>query len=195
MPWLRSSHNVAGALFGNWSLSGLLLVQSGNPFSILAFNGCENFFSSSSLNQTSAQEQGSLTQPPCIANPVGQYTADSTGSVSQIQNSFHFNASGFTTNATFYDPPTGVGDLPIRGFHGPVASSLDLSLQKRFRFGERRSLQLRLEGVNILNHTSLFIPDQYPDGNPQCNEPSIGSQCVVPFIEPRRLQILAMFSF
>ena len=41
-------------------------------------------------------------------------------------------------------------------FRAPGAFNLDLSLSKRFRFGDRYALQLRFEAFNVLNHANLF---------------------------------------
>ena len=41
-------------------------------------------------------------------------------------------------------------------FRAPGAFNLDLSLSKRFRFGDHYALQLRFEAFNVLNHANLF---------------------------------------
>ena len=41
-------------------------------------------------------------------------------------------------------------------FRGPGAWNVDLSLNKRFRFGDHYALQLRLEAYNVFNHANMY---------------------------------------
>jgi hypothetical protein len=45
-------------------------------------------------------------------------------------------------------------------FYGPWSFDLDLSLQKTVHISERQSVEIRMEGVNILNHPSFWSGDQ-----------------------------------
>jgi hypothetical protein len=42
-------------------------------------------------------------------------------------------------------------------FRGPGAWNVDLSLSKRFRFGDRYALQLRVEAYNVFNHANMYV--------------------------------------
>ena len=39
----------------------------------------------------------------------------------------------------------------------PGAWNLDLSLCKRFRFGDHNAMQLRFEAYNMFNHANMFV--------------------------------------
>jgi hypothetical protein len=59
-----------------------------------------------------------------------------------------------TGNSDFGPYPS---DMTERGaFRGPGAWNLDLSLSKRFRFGDRYAVQLRVEAYNVFNHANMF---------------------------------------
>jgi hypothetical protein len=65
--------------------------------------------------------------------------------------------------SAFERPPLGqLGDAPrtLDGARGPWAQSFDLSLQKNFRIGEKRRLQLRVDALNALNHPIFTV---YPN--------------------------------
>jgi hypothetical protein len=54
------------------------------------------------------------------------------------------------------DRPAGVGRNTGRGFD---YASLDLRLSRRFRFGERTTLETIVEGFNVLNRANLQLPN------------------------------------
>jgi hypothetical protein len=45
-------------------------------------------------------------------------------------------------------------------FYGPWSFDLDASIQKTFRITERQSVEVRMEGVNVLNHPTFYVGDQ-----------------------------------
>jgi hypothetical protein len=53
-----------------------------------------------------------------------------------------------------------LGTLQRRMFSGPWSFDLDASVQKRVYFTDRQSLELRVEGVNVLNHPTFWSGDQ-----------------------------------
>jgi hypothetical protein len=61
----------------------------------------------------------------------------------------------------FYNPAAGtIGTLQRRAFSGPWSFDLDASIQKVIRITERQSLEIRMEGVNVLNHPTFYSGDQ-----------------------------------
>jgi hypothetical protein len=61
----------------------------------------------------------------------------------------------------FYNPVAGtIGALQKRMFSGPWSFDLDGSLQKTIRIKEGHSIEIRMEGVNVLNHPSFYVGDQ-----------------------------------
>ena len=65
------------------------------------------------------------------------------------------------TGQIFSNPTAGnLGDLQRRLLSGPASFDVDLSIQRHFRITERQTLEIRMEGVNILNHPTFYSGDQ-----------------------------------
>ena len=72
----------------------------------------------------------------------------------------------FLNPAAFTAPAPGTfGDLPRNALVGPSFKQLDMIFNKRFRFGERYSIELRTEIFNILNKANFSNPPSVL-GNP-----------------------------
>jgi hypothetical protein len=132
-------NGAARALFGGWSLSGIVTIQSGNPFSILSgYATVDNL--TASLN-----------------------TADLAGSLPSFgvtKNGYPSYFSSAAVNA-FADPAAGhLGYLQQREFSGPWVSDIDLGIQKTVRLTEHQRIEIRGEALNVLNHASWLIGDQ-----------------------------------
>ena len=133
--------------------------QSGAPFSILSGYGTLNradggrsYYNTAdtalNMSQLSSIVQFQMTgNGPTMIAKSALNPADSTGT----------NYTG----QVFSNPTAGnLGTLQRRMFSGPWSFDLDASLQRSFRITERQSLQLRMEGVNVLNHPSFYVGDQ-----------------------------------
>jgi hypothetical protein len=97
----------------------------------------------------------------------------------------YFHTADFSMNAL--GTP---GTAKRRFFYGPGADNYDMALAKIVKLSEMKSLLLRIEGFNVLNHTQFNGPTAV-DGN-------IGSTTfgnVVSAAPPRILQAAAKFSF
>jgi hypothetical protein len=97
-------------------------------------------------------------------------------------------AGAFTSVST----PT--GNLPRGYFHGPGTKTWDASIFKTFSFTERYKMELRLEGINVLNHPLW----QNPSGgvgswNFGLLGPSKGDS--TRFSSERHVQLVARFTF
>jgi hypothetical protein len=82
----------------------------------------------------------------------------------------------------------GLGTLQRRMFSGPWSFDLDMSLQRKFRITERQSIELRMEGTNILNHPTFYVGDQNINST---TFGVIGST----FNPPRVMQFAARYQF
>lgn len=119
-----------GALTNGWEFTGILTLQTGQPFSVLT--GLDN----------SRTGEGN-DRPNVVSNPnAGPHTVEEW-----------FNTAAFVPNdiLTFGDAGRNIVTGP--GFH-----DLDFSLIKNTRFGERTNLQFRAEFFNIFNHPNFAIP-------------------------------------
>jgi hypothetical protein len=82
------------------------------------------------------------------------------------------------------------GNAARNSLIGPGINTFDGSLRKVFEMGERRSLQVRAEFFNMMNHPNFAQPDPYVDDGP-------GSSGVITdtAISMRQIQLGAKFNF
>ncbi len=117
-----------GALVKDWTISGNVTFHSGNPLTAIA---------GGNLSQVAGTAVASTVR------------ADSTGLPVEIDGML-FNIAAFTL------PPAGEwGDAGRNTIPGPDLFSLNGSLGRIFRLGERRSVDLQLQAQNLLNHVTI----------------------------------------
>jgi hypothetical protein len=101
------------------------------------------------------------------------------------------NGQPYFNTSLFSLPPLGsAGTAARRLFYGPGMENFDIALSKNLRFGESRSLQLRLETFNTFNHAQFFGPATV---NGEITSAAFGQ--VVSADAPRLVQLGAKFSF
>lgn len=117
--------------------------------------------------------------------PVGDYT------IRIEKEGFETLERGFDRNddTNNNDRPIGVGRNTGRGFD---LSSLDLRLSKKFTFGETRSLELLVEGFNVLNRSNFTVPNNVY-GTGVAPLPSFGRPTQA--FDPRQIQLGFRFAF
>jgi hypothetical protein len=147
LPFARgtSSAGLASRIFGGWSLSGVLIAQSGAPFSLLSTLGTFNTEQDSAQNTLSTViNSGQIEQYFGVKKSPG-------GTVSFV------NAPA----GVFFEPNPGqVGTLQRRMFTGPNAFNLDLGIRKVITVTERARMELRAESLNLLNNENWLVNDQ-----------------------------------
>lgn len=192
--WL-SGDGLSNVLVGGWQISGILALQSGEPFSIISGRGTFNrVFRSgfnTALSDLSASEIqkmiGVFKQPdgrifwidPKVINPT---TGRGVGADNLD------NSAGFA-GQVFFNPGVGeVGNLPIMAFDGPRSFRLDLALSKRTRIAGRYNFELKGEAFNVTNSVSFNM------GNTNINESDFG-QITGVVVGSRVVQLSARFDF
>ncbi len=117
-----------GALLKDWTITNTFNLRSGNPLTATV---------GGNLSQVSGT---------AVSNTV---RADATG--------LAIDATGGAFNtAAFAQPAAGTwGDAGRNTIPGPAVFSMDSSLGRVFRFGERRSADLQFQSTNILNHVTI----------------------------------------
>lgn len=123
--------NLMNEAVGGWQVSGTILAQSGNPFTV-----------TTNTNNTFSGGTGESQFPNVTGSIGGPRTT----------------AEWFNT-AAFSQPANGVfGNSGRNTLVGPRLTVLNLSLSKSINFTERVHLQLQANFVNALNHPSLANP-------------------------------------
>ena len=126
---------VGNAVFGDWSVDGLVRASSPPP-----------------LNVTVGNQTGSIGYFLTLANVVpGQpyWIPDSTQPAGRALNP-----------AAFSSPPPGVqGNYPRNSLRSPYGiDQTDLALRRRFNLTERVKLDVRAEYFNVFNHPMFGAP-------------------------------------
>jgi hypothetical protein len=147
-------------------LNGILLLQSGKPFSVTA--GTNRSLSGGGGDRADLTSSG----------PVATY-----GDQSRAQFvSKYFDTSRFALPAPGTFGTAGRNILP-----GPGFANVDMSAFKAFRFTESKSLTLRWEVFNIFNRPNF--------GNPSGNFSSSAFGQISSAADPRIMQVGLKFIF
>jgi hypothetical protein len=186
LPKLTSGESLKTKLANGWAVSGITVLQSGQPYSVTDFSGAIAgiFFSANDF----------------ITNPIVPLLPGVTPAQAQLQGTTGVNAgkpvldqSKFgvpflqpgqmgvpqcgptTTSATanFCDTvETGFGNSGRNLFRGPFQSRFDFSVIKETRLTERFSLKYTAQFFNIFNHPSFDTPNNNVFFNQSFNPPA-----------------------
>jgi hypothetical protein len=194
-PYFKQQRGL-GWVLGGWELSGIVTAQSGQ--SQLITQDSDPWTLVSTPNPTLA-----CSTPPCQLYPGGLGMAGSSVSIlaNQITSSTKGpkNVNNFFNTAAFSDAVGQFGTAAPGLVLGPGNQRWDTSLFKNFSFGERATLQLRLETFNTFNHVSPSSVGTDVDAQPctinlHCDgATSFGT--VTGYHIPRELQIGAKITF
>lgn len=132
----RLNEGFVGKALEGWSWSGIILLQSGFPYEILA-PGIDSD-GSGATQRADYNPKGTLAPPP--TNPSGPVTGPNPGL-------FTFPTYG------------GPGNLPRNWFYGPGFRNFDMVISKLTSLNERFSLEFRAETYNLFNHPNFNPPD------------------------------------
>ena len=136
-PYLSGANGVERAILGNWNLGGIVTLDSGRPFSIVAGGDIANVGGGSQRAQV-----------------VG--TPNSGFNQSRLE---WFNTAAFALPTVYTFGNEGRNNLT-----GPSQKNLDFITYKDFPFTERMTLQLRGEFFNIFNHANFGQPNNNVQG-------------------------------
>ena len=130
----------ANAFIGGWDLGGLMIWESGSPFSV-----------------SSGRNTG-----PSTVNTWANYTGSrNIGGIYENNNGIGPGVYYFTPAeiANFSEPAAGfIGSSGRNTFRGPGFFNIDASLVKRFELAERKYVTFRAEAYNLINHPDFANP-------------------------------------
>ena len=152
-----SGRSLQNLLFGGWQLSGITVVQTGTPFSVI--NGGSAGGVSVSDDGGVANYFGTGSYADCVASPYQGKPAGGTNTES---------FGPLLDNPAAFVAPRGLtfGNCGRNSMHNPRRTNFNLSLLKHFKtFGDRGDIEFRAEGFNIFNHTQFRIYDASHPGN------------------------------
>ncbi len=135
--YLSGANGITRAALGNWNIGGIVTLDSGRPFSIVAGGDIANV-------------GGGSQRAEVIGNPTSGFNQ------SRLE---WFNTAAFTLPTVYTFGNEGRNNLT-----GPPQKNFDFITYKDFPFLERMNLQLRAEFFNILNHTNFGLPNNNVQG-------------------------------
>jgi hypothetical protein len=174
LPWGRDK------IWGDWQLSGILVVQSGLPFTVGISSDRANI--------------GRTGQRPDVRVVNGQPLSPSVDKPT-IDQWFDTRVFALPAVGTF-------GNVGRNTLRGPGLETLDLALAKNFKIRKETSLQLRVEAFNALNHPnfgrptatmSAEVPLDAPVGDPRRTPNRFGT--ITSAGDPRIIQFGARLVF
>ena len=166
---LPRAGTFASQVFQGWGISGLLTLQSGQPFTVgdtfaggaYGFPGgtplavCGN----SQITALPGDAPLATCTPGQVTNPLA---APTSGPIQRRLDDY--------INPNFFSHPlpvpfagdsssTGFGSPGMRNiYRGPLQESVDFSITKTFPMSERRHIQFRTDFFNLFNHPVFSIP-------------------------------------
>lgn len=203
IPTLAHDSRALGLLVNSWTLSGVTVAQSGQPYSVYDFSG-----SVASLY---------LGTSDYIGNPIVPLKPGVTPKQAQLQGTLGVNAGKAVLDPNAFAPQfvaPGTNGVPacdspgvcddfesLYGtsgrnlFRGPFQVRFDMSLAKEFPITERFKLRFEADAFNIFNHPDFDAPNNnvtfFPNFSGPPSIPPQGSLGVIQHTvgSPRFLQL------
>lgn len=202
IPTLVKENRALAMLVNSWTLGGVTVAESGQPYSVYDFSGsvASQFLGTSDF----------------IGNPIVPLLPGVTPKQAQLQGTLGVNAGKavlnpndflpqFVAPGTFGVPPcdsTGCdgfeslyGTSGRNQFRGPFQVRFDMSLAKEFPIKERFKLRFEADAFNIFNHPDFDSPNNnvtfFPNFSGPPSIPPQGSLGVIQHTvgSPRFLQL------
>jgi hypothetical protein len=159
LPFFKSAEGWTHKLLAGWAVSGITILQSGSPFSVIDSGAGSAFLG---LGSAPGVLTGSLASGATLSSAL------SSGGISKRIDGY-LNPSAFTPAPSLYpgqcDPltnpnfcTTGFGNLGRNTFRGPGQQNWDFSLIKNFKITERQELRFTTDFFNIWNHANFGNP-------------------------------------
>ena len=133
LPFGESKRGFAGALVKGWQANGLVVWNTGMPFSVV-----------NTINRSGTRPAAGTSDRP---NMIG------SGKVSHPSVGRWFDVNDF-----IFQKVGNVGTERRNQLYGPGLQRVDLSLFKNFNITERLVFEFRTEAFNVLNTTQFFNP-------------------------------------
>ena len=135
--YLSDAPGVVRQLVGGWEVANALILQSGRPFTVYS---------------------GAFTVSNAVLSPANcnGCNAGTAGVVQNAGTTFIFSQGEIDRFST--PAPGELGNTGRNFFTGPRFFNLDMTLRKRFYFGEKTNLEFRADINNLTNSVSFEFP-------------------------------------
>ncbi len=150
IPQLKSANRVLGMAINGWSLSGVVIIESGLPFSIVDSTGGTILGVNNGDGSLAEFAPGKGPGDVPVSSPTLYH---------------YFNTSVFAPPPVIGDG-TGLGNAPRNFMTGPGFWNTDLAVTKVLPIRESVRLEFRTEFFNLFNHPNFANPGS-DVGSPQ----------------------------
>lgn len=123
---------AAGAIFGGWSVNGILTLSDGRPFTI-------------TTTDQAGTGPGRISRANCVGNPAPP------GFEQTLDHWFDVTAFAPTTARTY-------GNCGNNTVRGPGSKSMNLSIFRSIPLGAEKRLEMRVETFNLFNWVNYGFP-------------------------------------
>jgi hypothetical protein len=152
LPFFAGASGFTKAALGGWEASGVLILQSGTPFSIYDPAGGSAYALASTPSSTATFNSGFSCANAPSSGSIQSRLANWVNPAAYQPDAFLPLSTGGLSDATGY------GNTPRNCIIGPPQKNVDLTLDKTFKLGERQSLRFRTDFFNLFNHPSFAGP-------------------------------------
>jgi|SRR5579859_5270871 len=139
LPFFKGASGFAHVALGGWQLSGITVVQTGNPVSVT--NGT-TFADNAGVGNVPV---GTGSRPDLVGNPNGVAVNTNAAPGPLLYNPAAF---AIPTGLTF-------GNVGRDTLYLPRRTNFDFGLFKSFKFTEKTGLDFRWENFNLFNHSEF----------------------------------------
>ncbi len=153
LPFFSHTTGLTKAALGGWQVSGVLILQSGAPFSVYDPAGGTAYALASTPSSTATFTPGSSCANALATGSMQSRLANWVNAPAYTPDPLAPTLSnGSPSDATVY------GNTPRNCIIGPPQKNVDFTVDKTFRLGERQSLRFRTDFFNLFNHPSFALP-------------------------------------
>ncbi len=160
--YLQQASPLASAVLGGWQLGGVMNARTGVPIDVLITRPDYVYQDKrdGKIYANPVVVGGEVMTVPVINTPGGGNSRNvRRPDVVAGVNPYLQNGLNWINPAAFSIPLPGTfGNSSRNSLTGPGLSQLDLTLGKKFPFGERKNVEFRAEIYNLLNHANFTNP-------------------------------------
>jgi Carboxypeptidase regulatory-like domain len=206
----RDASPVVDAIIGNWQISSIIGLHSGNALTLNDFGGWAAYGDHSGTNSVGPYTLANL---PNCSGPIGidnkfvPFSAGvpahiqwfDTSNISVVPNpniNTTYSFAGGVVGAPIGSVATGGGSFgtcSVGNIRGPWTKNVDMTLQKEIHISEHKTLQLRLDAFNLFNHPIWTFSGGPASGSFDSGSASLGQ--ITGSQGERQLQIALKFLF
>ncbi len=189
LPFFAGTSGLTKGVLGGWEVSGVVILQSGAPFTIYDPAGGTAYALASTPSSTATFTPGSSCATAATSGSVESRLANWVNPLSYTPDPLATLSNGTSSDATVY------GNTPRNCIIGPPQKNVDFTLDKSFKLGERQDLRFRADFFNLFNHPSFALPAA-TTVSPIVNGTGGGSAPITSTVgTPRLIQFSLKYSF